>query len=94
MCSVLNILNGVILPYRLKSNSSRALTEKEMCVFSVNWPAKDRRDEGGEPLSVFAWQDSSESTGVGREGNGNQMTFLPLGLAIAQTDGGSSSWTG
>lgn len=52
MYSVLNILNGVILPRRLKSNSSRALTEKEMCVFSVNWPSKDRRDEGGESPSL------------------------------------------
>lgn len=52
MCSVLNVLNGVILPCKLESNSSRALTEKEMCVFSVNWSAKDRRDEGGESPSL------------------------------------------
>lgn len=78
MCSVLNILNGVILPCRLKSNSSRALTEKEMCVFSVNWPAKDWRDERGESPSLFAWQGFSKSAGVVRGGNGNQMTSFLL----------------
>lgn len=35
---------------------------------------------GKEPRSVFAWQVSSKSAGVAREGNGNQMTFFPLEL--------------
>lgn len=35
---------------------------------------------GKEPRSVFAWQASSKSAGVAREGNGNQMTFFPLKL--------------
>lgn len=51
-----------------------------MCVFSVSESAKDRTGEGREPRPVFAWPASSTNAGVAGEGNGNQMTFLPLQL--------------
>lgn len=53
---------------------------RRRCVFSLlTGPPRTRMVRGGR--SMFAWQASSKSAGVAREGNGNQMTFFPLELA-------------
>lgn len=83
VCSVLSILNCVILACRLKPSTCSVLTA-EGDVFSLLTHPPKSAVMREESYSVLTWQASSRSAGAAREGNGKQMTFLPLEPRLKQ----------
>lgn len=83
VCSVLSILNCVILACRLKP-STCVVPTAEGDVFSLLTHPPKSAAMREESCSVLTWQASSRSAGAAREGNGNQMTFLPLEPMLKQ----------